>query len=240
VQADIITGDLRVQTLVARLPGSRDWPLLGCTYRSTDSDDGAWGAGRTAGGVLGMKVLGDSNSDDVNVVNEAGWLAYYVFGAGVYENFGGGRNRLYAKDGGWMEVRDAGLYFQYDSNGRLIAGWSNLGDVQYFHYDGSGHYEYVLNNTSAQALYFETDEAGRITSVKDPGGRETSLSYNDDGLMDKVIGPSLCVTYFDYDANGDLAAMTDAEGHTVNYEYDASHRVTAERYGSCTTYFVYA
>jgi len=54
---------------------------------------------------------------------------------------------------------------------------------------------------------------------RDWGGRETTLSYDGNGSLNKVVGPSLCVAYFDYDANDDLSALTDPEGRTLYYEY---------------------
>ena len=97
VRTDIIDGELQVQSLLARLPGKADWPLLGSTYRSQDAATGPFGTGRSAAGFLGMKVLGTNNTSPVNVVNEQGEFAYYEYLLSeCYENKTGGRNSALA------------------------------------------------------------------------------------------------------------------------------------------------
>ena len=54
------------------------------------------------------------------------------------------------------------------------------------------------------AVYFQADGSGRVTSVTDWGGRQTTLSYDGGGRLNTVVGPALCVTYFGYDAGGNL------------------------------------
>jgi hypothetical protein len=48
VQADVISGDLRIESTAGGLPGKTVWPLLGCLYRSTDTGDGPFGTSRSA------------------------------------------------------------------------------------------------------------------------------------------------------------------------------------------------
>lgn len=240
VQTDVVTGELRVQSEFGVLPGKADWPLLGCMYKSRDTDSSPFGESRRTAGLLGMKVLGPDNTSNVNVVNELGQLAYYVYTGSGYDNRTDRRNRLYSvAGGGWLELRDCGSYFEYDSNKRLISAFDVHGNAQYFYYDGSGDPQYVLNDETGRAVYFETDAGGRITEIKDWGGRQTTLSYDANANLNKVVGPSLCVTYFDYDASEDLVELTDSEGRTVYYDYDSRHHVIVERYGSAATYFNY-
>jgi YD repeat-containing protein len=235
-----MTGRLRVQSLFGPFPGHVDWPLLGCRHRSQDAGDGPFGAGRSEAGVLGMKVLGTDNTSDCNVVNEMGTTSYYTYASSAYSNQSGHRNSLYGTGGGgWLEERPNGLYFEYDSDKRLIAASDLYGNALYFHYDGSGHYQYVQSPETGRAVYFETDGSGYVTSIKDWGGRETALSYDGNGYLDKVVGPSLCVTYFDYDGDGNLTGLTDPEGRSISYGYDTASRLVSETYAGATTYFAY-
>jgi YD repeat-containing protein len=233
-------GDLRVESAFAKLPGKGEWPLLGCIYRSTDSQSGPFGLARTAAGLLGMKVVGPNNTSNVNVFDELGAPTYFVYSDGAYENESGGQSGLYSTAaGGWLSERPCGSYFLYNSNKRLVSAYDLYDNTLYFYYDGSGYHHYLLSHETGRAVYFQTDAGGRVTSVKDWGGRETALSYDGGGRLNKVVGPSLCVTYFSYDAGGNLNRLTDPEGRTLYYQYDGTDRVTSETYGSAATYFAY-
>jgi hypothetical protein len=175
VQADVISGDLRVESTAGGLPGKTVWPLLGCLYRSTDTGDGPFGVGRSAAGVLGVKVISESGgASNANVVDELGGLTYYVYtGEGGYTNQAGGLNELYTQSGEWRLDKTIGQSCKFDSSGKLN---DSSGNSVYFYYDGSSHYQKALSKETGRALYFETDTGGRITSVKDWGGRETAVS----------------------------------------------------------------
>ena len=41
--------------------------------------------------------------------------------------------------------------------------------------------------------------------------------YDEDDRLIKIVGPGLCVTYYDHDANGRIRARIDSEGNTVYY-----------------------
>lgn len=123
VQADVINGDVRIESAFSRLPGKAEWPLLGCLYRSTDGGSSPFGASRSGGGLLGMKVL-TSNQFSPQVADETGELTYYTYSSGSYVNQSGGLNKLYHQPYGatWLLERSVGLYFQFDSAGKLTAG----------------------------------------------------------------------------------------------------------------------
>ena len=93
METNVTTGDLRIQSFFCPVPGRQDWPLLGCIYRSTDGMGGAFGAGRSAGSLLGMRVLGPDNSGNVNVVTEQGLLDYFLYADGQYQPVSSSRGR---------------------------------------------------------------------------------------------------------------------------------------------------
>ena len=53
VQEDVVSGDLRVESTVGRLPGKAVWPQLGCLYRSTDTGSSPFGVGQERRGAAG-------------------------------------------------------------------------------------------------------------------------------------------------------------------------------------------
>ena len=167
MQEDVVSGDLRVESSVGHLPGKAVWPLLGCLYRSTDTGSGPFGVGRSAGGLLGVKVVAVSgNTSNANVYDETGARAYFTYSGGAYTNRSGGLNKLYPEGTGWLLERSVGLYFEFDSAGKVIAGHDPSNNTLYFGYDGSGHYQKVLSHETGLAVYFETDGSGGSTILQ--------------------------------------------------------------------------
>ena len=202
VKVMMTTGESMVPSVFCELPpGGREWPLLGCTYRSTDGADGPFGKGRSAVGLLGMKIdpPGD-NEWHVYCYDELGGWVYYTYEAGGhYCNRGKGMNVLTSdfQTGGWTESRMGGVIsFRYNSAGQMYRDGDWHGNAQYFWYSGGVPVK-VVNNRTNLAVYFEWS-GSLITKITDWVGRETSFAYDEDGRPIKIIGPGLCVTYYDY------------------------------------------
>ncbi|MGN6276886.1 MAG: SMP-30/gluconolactonase/LRE family protein [Solirubrobacterales bacterium] len=101
--------------------------------------------------------------------------------------------------------------------------------------------------TTAQAAY-RFSGAGRLESVTDRNGNETTLSYDEAGRLKTVTDPAGRTLTFAYNTSGQVEGATDPMGHVVKYayeggnlasvtmpgeasprwqfKYDASHRIT--------------
>lgn len=85
------------------------------------------------------------------------------------------------------------------------------------------------------ATAFEYDTAGNVTQSTDAKGRETRFEFDAMGRVTKAIDPTNAlssppcgtagVTCFNYDVNGNLADLVDANGNTTAFEYDERDRV---------------
>ena len=164
-----------------------------------------FGAGREIAGLMGLSVQGNAEQS-VHVIDELGWRSYYVYDAGEYIS-ASQVNKLYSiSDGGWLEERDNGLYFEFNAAGKLTKA-RDVGSTLYFAYDGNGP-QYVRSEETNETVYFESS-GDLITKIKDVAGRETLLSYDDDDELYKIISPTLCETYFEYNNNEEITAATD-------------------------------
>jgi len=100
----------------------------------------------------------------------------------------------------------------------------------------------ICRNIGQLNLYYEQ---GRLVRVLDTVGREVHLAHNAEGRLANVSvpspnGQSIVFASYDYDVNGNLRAVTDADGHVTYYEYDDNHRLTRLTYPSSLTFhFVY-
>ncbi len=109
----------------------------------------------------------------------------------------------------------SGSSADFDATGLLTAQTDSLGNSIRYSYDGSDRVSTIVYPTN-QTFTLAYDGGG-LSSITDPGGRVTAF----------VV------------LNDHLNAITNPEGKTVSYEYDASHRLTKLTTARGSTY-VYA
>lgn len=77
--------------------------------------------------------------------------------------------------------------------------------------------------------FTEYDGAGRLKKMIDPNGLETTLTYHPRGwLATRTVGSSVQspeTTTYTYDNVGQLTLVTQPDGSTIQYHYDAAHRL---------------
>ena len=117
--------------------------------------------------------------------------------------------------------------YSYDANGGLLT--STLEN-----YNGS-----LADFPTAGSLVIESrayDPAGRLSSVTDTEGRETSYGYTDNGMVssttitDTKTGDSYVQEADTFDAAGNITSRTTSNGGTTtDYSVDAGDQVTAQQ-----------
>lgn len=136
---------------------------------------------------------------------------------------------LLSTDGPRSDVADTVNYAYYlttDESGCATVGGSchHLGDLRSVT-DGDGHV----------TTYISYDKAGRVTRVRDPHGVLTDYTYTPRGWlatttvrgsMSGSASASDATTTVAYDPTGTVHAVTDPDGVTTTYTYDAAHRLT--------------
>jgi RHS repeat-associated protein len=78
--------------------------------------------------------------------------------------------------------------------------------------------------TDKPAFRYIPDSSGRLGAIKDPLDRLLSLEYDSDGRLARVratFDSSRILATYAYDADDQLASVTDAAGHVTQYTYDA-------------------
>lgn len=80
-----------------------------------------------------------------------------------------------------------------------------------------------LGNTTT----YRYDSQGRLTTVVDPVGLETTFSYAGPRLS-SITDPAGRVTSFTHDSSGNLIRITDPDGTFRSFEYDGLHHMVAE------------
>jgi|GEM_PF-1971026 len=109
--------------------------------------------------------------------------------------------------------------------------------------DPRGHrtdYSYDVLNRKTEERYLVTgvqhsrlysyDAMGRLKAVKNERGQVSSTKYDARSQVTKKINPlNQTTVVYTYDANGNVATVTDGENRTVTYSYDAVNRKTREQ-----------
>ena len=87
---------------------------------------------------------------------------------------------------------------------------------------------------------FTYDAEGRLIEVIGPAGRVISLSYNVNSKISQIIDPAGRTYSYTYDAEDNLIQATDPLGQITSYNYDENHNLTSITYPDGThTYFSY-
>ena len=95
-------------------------------------------------------------------------------------------------------------------------------------------FTYTLPDQSE--LSFDSD--GRLESVSDHNGNETTLDYTGDDLTTITAASGREIT-LDYNENGTVSEATDPAGHTVEYDYTDGELTSVTDVGEGVTHFGY-
>ena len=127
--------------------------------------------------------------------------------------------------------------YAYDGNGRTTAVTDPNGHTTSYAYDADGNQTSTTDATGAVTTY-GWDANGDQVSITDANDHETRYGYDPAGQLTSVTegykagakpGPDVnVVSAYAYDADGNLTAVTDPNGHVTTYTVDRSGRTVSE------------
>lgn len=85
-----------------------------------------------------------------------------------------------------------------------------------------GSFKFVRRDTET----FSFDSAGRLTSLNDLNGYQTTLTYDTSGKLSTVTDPANRSLTFTYDSSERISSVTDPESRVVSFSYDAAGNLT--------------
>jgi RHS repeat-associated protein len=100
---------------------------------------------------------------------------------------------------------------------------SNHNATQYL-YDGNGNLSQVIDPVGLTTTFTYT--GNRITSITDPAGRITRMSYDAAGNLTSITDPDGAQNTWEYDDKHHMTANTDPNGNRGTDSYDFAGRVT--------------
>ena len=107
---------------------------------------------------------------------------------------------------------------------------TDVTDKTTFTYDTKFNLTKITNALSQEVNITARDAAGRPTTIEDPNGVETDLTYDTNGWLETITsapGTSLeAETTLTYSDAGDITQMDLPNGTTLSYTYDNARRLT--------------
>ncbi|SEV82810.1 RHS repeat-associated core domain-containing protein [Ruminococcaceae bacterium KH2T8] len=139
---------------------------------------------------------------------------------------------------------DTGLYKIEDNCGRTIEitddgiVYSDGGMIS-FNRDEEGKITSISDGLGNEVTY-TYDEAGNLINVNDYAGYDTSFAYDDSHYLTDITNDNgVTVSRNEYDDDGRLVAVIDADGNRIELNHDLDQRmeVTTDRLGYSTVYY---
>jgi RHS repeat-associated protein len=126
---------------------------------------------------------------------------------------------------------------EYDSVGRRISATDAAGKTVKYEYDALGRLTAVvqtLNQAGTNPINLKTeygyDEAGRLIWLEDAKDHRTEFEYDKNGRRVAVELPLTQKSITTYDQVGNVKTVTDFNGSTITYGYDAENRLTSKQF----------
>ncbi len=138
------------------------------------------------------------------------------------------------------DAADQTSQYRYDVAGELIGTTDASGHTDQFSYDGVGNKLSHTDRNGAVTTY-DYDAAGHVVRQTAPAVALTTVSTDANGnLVANAIVSAGIVTRMSYDALGNMATLTEADGRpemrATSYQYDAVGRRVKTIYPTAATY----
>lgn len=101
-----------------------------------------------------------------------------------------------------------------------------LEDQTVYQFNARNQLELMRDRNGNETRYLY-DSTGKLTTIIDPVGLETTLSYSGDRVS-TITDPADRTTYLEHDAAGNLIRIINPDETSRTWEYDQKHHMTAE------------
>jgi RHS repeat-associated protein len=143
-----------------------------------------------------------------------------------------GRTTSYGYDaaGNLTEITDPSgraMHLAYDADGRLVQKTADNAVSVSYTYNGIGQRISMTDGTGITRYSY--DAAGRLVTVTEPDGAETTAGYDAAGQRTSLSYPGGLVVDYGYDGNGRLTSLRDSRSGAAAYALDADGRLLTEQ-----------
>ena len=128
-------------------------------------------------------------------------------------------------DGSWTETKPDGYMYDYDASFGLMSRMRDVnGNRWTMAFDGGGRIESITNPFQKRTtLVYDSNDF--IQRIVDSAGRITTFSVDVNFDLVSMTTPELCVTQLQYHSDHNLKAWISPEGDRTTFSYDANDLV---------------
>lgn len=198
------TGAHIIQRNLLTVNGIRPVPF-GVSYNSQLLDEGLLGKGWSHDFETRLEQAADGNI--IIHWNASCWNKYYGNGSGEFTSpdLGVKLDKLVKnQDGSYTLTRNDQTVYRFNPAGWLVR----------------------LQNKNGQYVEMTYDTEGKLITITEPvSGQTLAISYNENGLIEKVTDKLNRQVMFEYDDARNLIGITGADGKTTTYTYNSEGRI---------------
>ncbi len=220
--ANVASGNLFHSQTLFSTKGSGLSASMILHYNSLDPYAGPLGRGWTHNYDITLKETSDGS---VILREGVGARSLYKKNGSGYTSQPGDHSLLTRNaDGAFALTHKDGANYNFGQNGKIAAITDRNGNAVTFGYT-NGNLTSIID-PAGRATTISYDTASHITSVTDPSGNVNSFTVTNNTLT-SVAYPGGGTWSYTYDADAFMRTKTDPNGNTTTYSYDDQHRVTS-------------
>jgi RHS repeat-associated protein len=179
--------------------------------------------------VSGLQKLVINQDNSALLIDGGGSQWLFNASGNTYQSPAGDFSKLERLlDGTWQRTTKDGTRYQFNAKGLMVAATDKQGNTTRHIYNGVGQIQQIVDPVGLITTF---NYAGnRVTSIVDPAGRNTVLSYDSQGNLLSITDPDGTKNQYGYDNHHLLSSSIDKTGQIRTGVYDEFGRAkTATR-----------
>jgi RHS repeat-associated protein len=121
-------------------------------------------------------------------------------------------------DGTFTRSWPEGTTVQFDAQGRQVSETDNNANTTTWSYDGSGRLTTIEDPVGRQTTF--TYSGGLLATITDPTGRQSQFEHDTDGNLSRIVNPDTSSRRFTYDLTHRMTSQVSERGFATSYAYD--------------------
>lgn len=213
------------RTMIASETFTNPLPLL-----LDNNSSSPYGSGWTIGG---LQTIFGSPGSSVMITDGSGAPELFTTGDGKnYTGYVTDTSKLVynsANQNPWTRTYSDGTVVTYNPSGQEVSLADRNNNTYTYAYGITGPAGSLSTITDPVGLITTLSySSGRLSTIKDPAGRITTITMDSNGNLTKILDPDNALTTYGYSSSHQMTSEYNPDSHTASVAYDSNGRVTTE------------